>query len=134
MPSSLSPIGIRCEGKKGGRFKVSGYLLCPHRCPALRSVVKERIGGSLKLAGLFPLPSSLSPVEVSCGGNKGDYNSSRVGVGCPSVPLFLLFCSRQNYNSVADYRSSRVVVVCRMSPLFFLLHDGITFERFKLQG
>ena len=43
-------------------------------------------------------------------------------------------------NSVADYKSSRVGVgchmsdcVCLMSPLF-IFHDGITFERFKLEG
>ena len=52
-----------------------------------------------------------------------------------TLPLRYFF-PRQNYNSVADYRSSRVDVVCWMSyvPSFFSLHDGITFDRFELQG
>ena len=36
------------------------------------------------------------------------------------------------YNSVADLNSSRVGVGWRMSPFHF--HDGITFQRFELEG
>ena len=51
---------------------------------------------------------------------------------------FNSFCIVQDgiYNSVADYNSSSVGVGCRMLyvPCFLFFLEGITFERFKLEG
>ena len=38
----------------------------------------------------------------------------------------LVFCLRQNYNSVADYKSSRMDVGCRMSPT---ATSGVVIDR-----
>ena len=60
-----------------------------------------------------------------------------------NLVLVLVFVHDRIYNSVADDSSSRVGVVCRTSyvicrmsdvPSFLLFHDGITFERFELEG
>ena len=57
---------------------------------------------------------------------KGEFH-----VQMDTCPIFT-FVHDRIYNSFADYKSSRVGVGWRMSPLFF--HDGITFERFELEG
>ena len=45
-----------------------------------------------------------------------------------------LFVRDRIYNSVADYNSSIVGVGCMSDVPFFLFNDGITFERFVLEG
>ena len=49
------------------------------------------------------------------------------------MPSKYVFVHDRIYNYVADYNSSKVgVEMYVMSTLFF--HDGITFERFELEG